>query len=52
MDADVILKYFQISDVPELHDRLIAGTALLLNAPILTNDPGMEQSEFVLTIWK
>lgn len=52
MDADVILKAFKINDVPELHDRLIAGTASLLDAPILTNDPDMELSEFVKTIWK
>lgn len=52
MDADVILKSFEINDIPELHDRLIAGTALFLEAPILTNDPDIEQSQFVTTIWK
>lgn len=52
MDADVILRAFEIDDIPELHDRLIAGTALLLNTPILTNDPDMDKSEFVTTFWK
>jgi hypothetical protein len=28
-----------IDDIPELHDRVIAGTAVWLNIPILTNDP-------------
>ena len=32
-----------IDDVPELHDRLIAGTAAWLGVPILTNDPVLLQ---------
>jgi predicted nucleic acid-binding protein len=40
-----------ITDVPELHDRLIAATARLLNAPLITNDPVIQRSAFVTTIW-
>jgi PIN domain nuclease of toxin-antitoxin system len=40
-----------IDDIPELHDRLIAGTAAWLGVPILTNDPVMTDSRHVLTVW-
>jgi predicted nucleic acid-binding protein len=41
----------EITDVPELHDRLIAGTARLLQVPLLTNDPTIRASAFVTTVW-
>jgi PIN domain nuclease of toxin-antitoxin system len=40
-----------IDDVPELHDRLIAGTAAWLGVPIITNDPVMTDSQHVQTVW-
>ena len=40
-----------IDDVPELHDRLIAGTAAWLGVPILTNDPVLTDSQHVETVW-
>jgi PIN domain nuclease of toxin-antitoxin system len=40
-----------IDDVPELHDRLITGTAAWLGIPILTNDPVMTDSRHVQTVW-
>ena len=49
---EIILKSFEIKDIPELHDRLIAGTAYTFNCPLLTNDPKIEKSSFVKTIWK
>ena len=41
----------QIKDVPELHDRLIAATASFLNVKLITNDPKIENSAFVKTVW-
>lgn len=41
----------QISDIPELHDRLIAGVARLLNVELMTNDPMIRASQFVKTVW-
>jgi len=35
----VIKAAFEITDIPELHDRLIAGVARHLNLPLITNDP-------------
>jgi predicted nucleic acid-binding protein len=52
MDATIIKASFDIDDIPELHDRLIAGTAKAMGLDLITNDPAMEQSGHVRTIWK
>ena len=41
-----------VDDIPELHDRVIAGTAAWLNVPILTNDPDITASRHVQTLWR
>jgi predicted nucleic acid-binding protein len=43
----VIKAAFEITDIPELHDRLIAGTARYLNLQVITNDPVIMGSCFV-----
>lgn len=50
LSADIIGSAFEITDIPELHDRLIAGTARYLNLPLLTNDPVILRSRFVRCI--
>jgi hypothetical protein len=40
-----------VDDVPELHDRLIAGTAAWLGIPMLTGDPVLMASRHVQTVW-
>jgi len=52
LNLDFIESAFLIKDIPELHDRLIAGTAKQLDIPVLTNDPVILRSEFVTTVWK
>ena len=37
----------EITDIHELHDRLIAATARYLDLPLITNDPVIRASEFV-----
>ncbi|MBE9510435.1 MAG: hypothetical protein IMY71_06115 [Bacteroidetes bacterium] len=44
-------KSFEIDDIPELHDRLIAGTAFFKNFILITNDPKIEASKYVSTVW-
>jgi predicted nucleic acid-binding protein len=39
LNFDVIKSAARITDIRELHDRLIAGTSLFLNFPLITNDP-------------
>ena len=47
LSLNIIKAAFEIKDIPELHDRLIAGTARQLDLPILTNDPVIINSSFV-----
>lgn len=47
----IIHKSFEIEDIPELHDRIIAGTAYFKNLVVITNDPMIINSEYVSTIW-
>lgn len=49
---EVISEAFRITDIPELHDRLIAGTAKFLNVKVITNDPKIMSSKFVNSVWK
>jgi predicted nucleic acid-binding protein len=51
LNFDVIKSAARITDIRELHDRLIAGTSLFLNLPLITNDPVIQASEFVDTVW-
>ena len=43
---------FSIDDVPELHDRLIAASAKEADAVLITNDPVIEKSSHVETLWR
>jgi predicted nucleic acid-binding protein len=51
LSFEIIQNAQQITDIPELHDRLIASTAGFLNLALITNDPKIENSQFVNTIW-
>ncbi|MFQ5824075.1 MAG: PIN domain-containing protein [bacterium] len=48
---ETIHKSFEINDIPELHDRIIAGTSYLRNLELGTNDQIIIDSKFVSTIW-
>lgn len=41
----------QITDIPELHDRLISATARHLNLELITTDTKIQNSAFVKTVW-
>jgi predicted nucleic acid-binding protein len=51
LNFEIIKNAQQITDIPELHDRLIASTASFLKLALITNDPKIENSQFVNTIW-
>lgn len=51
INLDVIKSAAQITDIPELHDRIISATAKLLNLELITNDKKIQSSNFVKTIW-
>ena len=47
LSINIIKSAFEITDIPELHDKLIAGTAQYLNLPLITNDPVVLKSSLV-----
>lgn len=51
INIDVIKSAEQITDIPELHDRLISATARFLNTELITTDVKIQNSVFVRTIW-
>ena len=51
LDEEVILKCQNIRPITEMHDRIIVGTAKLLNAVLITKDAEIEASGVVETVW-
>lgn len=51
VNADVVLAAAEVDDVPELHDRIMVGTAKWLGVPILTGDGIISKSRHVKTTW-
>lgn len=51
INVALIKNAFEIIDIPELHDRMIAATGRVNNCPVITNDPKIISSKFVTTIW-
>jgi len=51
MTADIIHQTFLISNISELHDRIIAATAVCLDAVLVTNDPIISASGCVRVVW-
>jgi len=47
LTLEILKTASEITDIPELHDRLIAAAARYFNIPIITNDPVIRNSEFV-----
>jgi PIN domain nuclease of toxin-antitoxin system len=51
LDHSHILDFMQDSAVPEMHDRIIAGVARRLGAPLLSSDPLLTSAAVVTTVW-
>jgi predicted nucleic acid-binding protein len=51
LDLAVVQAALLISDIRELHDRVIAGTAHHLRLVLITNDPVIQASSAVRTVW-
>lgn len=49
--TEVVMKAKEITDIPELHDRIIAGTAAFLGLKLITKDGAISSSAFVETVW-
>lgn len=50
LSLEILKTASEITDIPELHDQLIAATARYLDLPLITNDPVIRASEFVNTL--
>lgn len=50
LSFEILKAASQIDDIPELHDRLIAATAMYLELPLITNDPVICKSRFVQVV--
>ena len=51
LDAAHVLDFAVDGDVPEMHDRIIAGLARRLSAPLLTSDARIVASNLVSVVW-
>ncbi len=51
LSFEIVQTAFSIHDIPELHDRLIAATALHLELRLITNDPVITASTKIKVIW-
>lgn len=51
LDHKVLLKMVEITDVPELHDKIIVATAKLLKVPLITKDSFLRNLKTITTIW-
>lgn len=51
VDSRIVEAAVEIDDVPELHDRILAATAVVYDVPILTPDRMMMASRHVRAVW-
>ncbi len=49
--GEVVHKAKEITDIPELHDRIIAATAVLLELDLISKNGTISDSAFLKTIW-
>ncbi len=52
MDLDILKRLVVLREIPELHDRIIAATALENNSILITKDKEIIKSGAVQTIWQ
>ena len=51
LNFEIVVAAQRITDIPELHDRLIAATAAYLRVPLLTDDMKITASYYVKALW-
>lgn len=51
VDIDVLIQTQRLSRKLELHDRIIAATAKMLNAPLATMDPKIRNLSDIKIVW-
>ena len=51
LDYPILQKMIDLTDIPELHDKIIVSTAKYLNLPIITKDKFLQNLPHIKTIW-
>jgi len=51
LDYPILRKMIDLTDIPELHDKIIVATAKHLNLPIITKDGILHDLPHVKTVW-
>ncbi|MEA1864700.1 MAG: PIN domain-containing protein [Euryarchaeota archaeon] len=51
MNTAVVLKCHELKAIPELHDRIISATAILLDSVLITKDREITESGEVAVVW-
>lgn len=51
LDYPVLQKMVELTDIPELHDKIIVSTAKYLDLPIITKDTVLINLSHVKTVW-
>ncbi len=51
LDVEIVKQLTSMKQIPELHDRIISASAILIQAKLLTKDEKIVKSGYVETIW-
>ena len=50
-EAEQVMDFDRDEDVPEMHDRIIAGLSRRLGAPLIASDPKIVEAGLTTTVW-
>ena len=51
LDYPVLQKMIELTDIPELHDKIIVSTAKYLDLPVITKDAVLQDLSHIKTVW-
>jgi PIN domain nuclease of toxin-antitoxin system len=51
LDYPILQKMTGLKDIPELHDKIIASTAIYLDLPVITKDSALQNYRHIRTVW-
>lgn len=51
LDLPILQKMVELSDISELHDKIIVSTAKYLKAPLITKDGFIQNFPSIKTVW-
>ena len=51
LDYPILRNMIDLSDIPELHDKIIVSTAMYLGLPLITKDKTIQKLLYLETIW-